>query len=755
MSRWLKRALRLLVAGLLLVVLGWWGLPWLVPLPDGLETPLQASPRFLSREGQPLRMLLTPEGDRVAEVLRFEDIPERLIQATLAAEDKRFWQHGGVDLLATARAAWDNLTSGRIVSGASTIHQQLIKVAAARKEKRGWQMKLVQTLQARRLGLSWSRPQVMAEYLNRISYGNLLTGSASAAQGYFNKPLSDLSPAECALLAAIPQSPRRFNPFRNPEVIQPRQHRILNKMHQLGWLPEEVWQTALKEPLKLQRYHGGFEAPHAIGMLSATPGSVTTTTLDAALQRQVETIITQRLDALKGRNVTQASVIVIENATGHVLALAGSRDFFATDGGQINGAWVPHSPGSAMKPFTYLIALERGAMASSLVADLPVEYATNTGTYRPENYAHRLYGPMTYRGALGNSLNISAVKVLSNIGGAETLLQQMQALGLTTLTEKPDHYGLGLTIGNAPVRLIELAHAYACLARLGLDRPWTLVADRAAYEPQRKLDERSCYILADILTDNQARQLTFGQHSPLRLPFPVAVKTGTSSNYRDNWCIGFTPEFTVGVWAGNFDNTPMQEVSGVTGAAPIWRDVFLELQRRFGVTWYSEPAGLVHARIDPRTGKRLSPQAPPARVSRDEIFLSNRLPATASSADYDAQGRALLPPEYAAWVRSRDNWMGDLVTTVAEANAPRPWHIRQPIPGTVVRLDPDLPGGGKRLLLTTEPPQPNVLWECNTLAIHRQDDPPYVELEPGRHELRAIDPRTQEIQRTFVIVHPE
>lgn len=757
LSRWLRRLLRLLLALALLALAGWFLLPWAVSLPLSLRTPLRPSARYLSSDGRPLRMLLTEQGDRVAQVLAYEEIPTRLMQATLAAEDKRFYHHGGLDLLAIARAARDNSRSGRIVSGASTIHQQLIKVAAARPGRRTWQVKFVEALQARRLAMSWSREQVLAEYLNRISYGNLLTGCASAAQGYFDKPLEDLSAAECALLAAIPQSPTRFNPLRNVEAIRPRQQRILDKMQELGWLTAEQVVQAKAERISIQRFQGGFEAPHVVEMLRAAPQPVTTTTLRHTLQRQVENIITQRLAALKDRHVTQAAAVVLENATGHVLALAGSRSFFSPDGGQINGAWVPHSPGSAIKPFTYLLALERGATPASLVADLPVEYSTPTGTYKPENYARKLYGPMTYRDALGNSLNVSAVKVLNSSGGAETLLETLQSLGLSTLQEPPEHYGLGLTLGNAPVRLLELANAYACLARLGEDRPWSLVSGEdgasAPTPPDRKFSATACYLIADIMADNRARQLTFGLHSPLRLPFPAAVKTGTSTSYRDNWCVGFTPEFTVAVWAGNFDNTPMQQVSGVTGAAPIWRDIFLDLQSRYGVTWYARPPELVTARIDPRTGKRLTPLVPPARVSRDELFLADRQPPPASADDYDEQGRAVLPPEYAAWVRSRDNWMGDLVT-VGHGNGPRPWHIHSPIPGTVVHLDEDIPGAARRLFLQTQPPQP-VDWQCDTLEILEDGGLPYVNLVPGRHSLRAVHRHTQESRTTFVIVHEE
>lgn len=751
-----KRLLRFLLPPLLLGAAVWWGLPWLFPLPEALLAPREASVVYTARDGTPLRQLLTLDGDRALPTTAFADLPPLLVAATLAAEDKRFWTHGGLDLLAIARAARDNADSGRVVSGASTLHQQLIKTARRRGGRATLGVKVVEALQARRLAMSWSRERVLEEYLGRISYGNLLTGCTAAAAGYFNKPLKDLTAAECALLAAIPQAPARFNPFRDLAAIQPRQRLILEKMHALGWLPAADLQTALAQPLTLQRFTGGFAAPHAVELLRATGAPPTAapvrTTLDATLQRQVETIIAARLATLKDRHVTQAAAVVLENATGHVLALAGSRDFFSRDGGQINGAWAPHSPGSAIKPFTYAIAFERGATPATLAADLPVEYPTPTGIYRPENYAHRIYGPVTYRDALGNSLNIAAVKVLSSAGGAPVLLERLRALGLTTLTEDAEHYGLGLTIGNAPVRLLELAGAYACLARMGEEVPWTLLPRETPPAPTRRLGALECFWIADILADNQARHLTFGTHSPLRLPFPVAVKTGTSQSYRDNWTVGYTPEYTVAVWAGNFDNTPMQEVSGVTGAAPIWRDVFLHLRESRRLTWYSPPAGLVKARVDPRTGKRLTPRSPPARVSREEWFRTNQLPPQAVPEDYDARGRALLPPEYARWARSADNWMGDLV--VAGADERREWRISNPTPGTVIRLDPDIPGQGRRLLLETEPAQ-EVEWTCPTLEVRHDGDVWQTLLRAGRHEFTARHRQTGELKRSFVIVHAE
>lgn len=749
-----RRWKTILITLLVLAAGGWWGVPWMMPLPEALLQPPPSSTLYLARDGTPLRHLLNEDGTRSAPPVSYAEIPPTLVHALLAAEDKRFFSHGGIDLIAVVRAGWGNARSGHIISGASTIHQQLIKNTTPQGGRRTLWVKIVEALRARRLAMSWSREDVLAAYVNRVSFGNLMTGIATAASGYFHKPLGDLTPAECALLAALPQSPARLNPFRHLEGVLPRQRRILDKMHELHWLDDEQLRVALSQKIVLQRFSGGFEAPHAVEMLrGAEHGGTIRTTLNATLQQQVETIVVQRLEALKGRHVTHAAVVVIENATGAVLALAGSRDFFAQDGGQLNGAWASHSPGSAMKPFTYLLAFERGATPASIVADLPIEFATTSGTYRPENFSLRSYGPMTYRYALGNSLNISAVRVLDSIGGAETLLPKLRELGMSTLTEDAAHYGLGLTIGNASVRLIELANAYACLARLGQFKPWTLLQDDRAAGERRLLGENESWLIADILSDNQAREMAFGSWSVLRLPFRCAVKTGTSSTFRDNWTLGYTPEFTVGVWVGNFDNTPMQDVSGVTGAGPIFRDVMLHLHEKHPATWFATPKDIVRARIDPRTGKRLTPQTPPARVSREEFFIGGKLPSVAQAGDYDVRGRAILPSEYAAWIGSSANWLGDLVTTAESEDRPV-LRITNPIPGTVVILDPDIRNQGSLLLLQAAGSS-QARWSCKTLELSTEGVHTFAILKPGRHEIEVRDEASGLSARTFVIVQEE
>jgi penicillin-binding protein 1C len=525
-------------------------------------------------------------------------------------------------------------------------------------------------------------------------------------------------------------------------------------MATFGMLDKESESMAATQRIVLQRFHGGFSAPHAVDLdLQLTPTSTgeVRTSLDAVLQAKVENMVEQRLASLRDRHVEHAAVVVLENRTRRVLALVGSRDYHAPDGGQINGAWTPRSPGSALKPFTYSLAFESGATPATLLADLPVEFATPTGVYRPENYDKRLYGPITCRQALGNSLNIAAVRLLDSTGGPKALVERLQKLGITTLTEPAEHYGLGLTIGNAPVRLIELTNAYATLASLGNHLPWSLRADAPPANPTRVIDESAAWLLADILSDNQARLMSFGNQSVIRLPFRVAVKTGTSTSYRDNWTLGFTPEFTVGVWAGNFEGQPMEQVSGVTGAGPIFRDVFMHLRQVHGTTWFDDPPWLVRARIDPRTGKRVVPRGPTPRLSRAEVFHKDRLPAPAQTSDYEARtGKAILPPEYSAWVVSGDNWLHGLVTTDARHRHVET-QITSPLHGSVVVMDPDLPGGG-RLLLRTEPAG-DVKWVCDTLRLEIQPEGTFARLQPGNHTIAAIRDG-QSVRSTFTVKPP-
>ncbi len=745
---------RALACGALVVLAAWLGLRF-VPLPRALFTPALSQREFVDRHGLPLRTVRSP-GSPILRPATYSDIPQSFVNATLAAEDKRFWNHPGVDWRAYLRAAWGLVRHRRVISGGSTVTQQLVKLAEPR--PRTFPTKLLEAIQALRLEQVWGKQRILTEYLNRADYGNLNTGCAAAADFYFGKLLRDLSLAECALLAGLPQAPSRLNPLRHLESARNRQQWILERMRHDGFLTAEETTRAQAETLRLNPPRHPFEAPHFVDLLLAQPerrspsqtaAAAIRTTLDLALNRFTEQAVRQQVGRLSDQHVGNGAAVVLDNQSGGVLALVGSEDYLAPRSGQVNGAWAPRSAGSTFKPFTYLMAFEQGATPASIVADVPTEFATATGLFAPVNYDRRCHGPMRYRLALANSLNIAAVKVLASIGGPAVLQQRLQACGLTTLTQAPEHYGLGLTIGNAEARLLELANAFACLARLGEFRPYVLVPPECSRAPSRVFDAAASFLIADMLSDNTARALAFGVDSNLRFDFPVACKTGTSSDFRDNWAFGYTPEFTVGVWVGNADGSPMQGISGVTGAAPILHELLQHLHQRYGTSWYATPTNVVPMAVHTVTGKRLPLPLPVDRADViEEKFAAGHLPPLATPADYDSRGRIRLPAEYRDWLQTSDNWLAGRAVADEDAAALR---IVFPLPGTTFYLDPDLPDRGRRIHLQAEGSS-NPEWHSETLACSHTAGQVCAFLEPGRHQLSVRDPRTGLRAETWVQV---
>ena len=665
------------------------------------------------------------------------------------------------------RALWQAVHTGQIRSGASTITEQLVKLSHPNSDRGVW-AKLTEAWAALSLERHWSKDRILEEYLNRLDYGDLQVGLASASADYFEKPPSDLSAAEAAFLAAIPQAPSRLDPFTHFAAVKARQRWVLQRMHANGFLDDAAFARAMAEPLRLREHSREFEAPFFVDLLLERRGTlppeggVVKTTVDLGFNQWIDQVIARQLQTLEDKNVTAAAAVVIENATGAVLALSGSGNYFEPGTGQINGAWSARSAGSALKPFTYVRALEKGAFPGAVVADVPTDFPTETGLYHPNNYNHRFYGPVTLRFALANSLNVAAIKVLEREGGPEILYNALRDAGITTLEHPAAYYGLGLTIGNGEVRLLELTNAFASLARLGVYRPFRLLkGDETATRrngetaPQRDgkftwsesvrriFDERAAYLLADMLSDNHARAGTFGLNSYLAFDFPVACKTGTSSNYRDNWTFGFTPEWTVGVWVGNPDNTPMRGITGVTGAAPIFHEIMVKLHDRYGASWYQAPPGIEHCWIDPLTGHQVSAGQPRAV---QEIYAFPPKPAPPE--DYDPAGRVRLPAEYQAWVNSDQNTLGPLL----EGSKPaKPLRIIEPAPDTFYYLDPDLPVEDQRLELLADSTG-SIEWSSKTLDCRPDGNKMTVGLREGRHEIVARDTATGETASTWIDV---
>ena len=732
-----------------LALIAWLGLK-LVPIPPALLQPPVQSLELTDRHGAPLRE--TRVAERFSREVELAEVPQTFIRAMLAAEDKRFFEHPGVDVRALARAMVENVRRRRVTSGASTITQQLVKIAEPR--PRTLKTKAIEAVTALRLEQFWTKDEILAAYLNRLDFGNLNIGVAAAANYYFAKPLADLSDAEAAFIAGLPKNPTRLNPHKSFKAAKRRQETVLRRMQEAGSLTAEQSGRALAEALHLQPPQRLFHAPHFVDLVLRQNGggvSQISTTLDLALHRFVEDSVRTRLASLRGKNVRNAAAVVLDNATGDVLALVGSENYFAPGTGQVNGALAPRSAGSTLKPFTYLLALERDGTPATIVADVPATFATPTGIFQPENYDRRCLGPVSYRTALANSLNIPAVRVLAAQGGPAALRDRLRAWGMTTLDKRAEEYGLGLTIGNAEVRLIELTNAYATLARMGEWRPWRVSGENIQHSTSNiqhpiggARTAGAAWLVADILSDNAARARTFGLHSALRFAFPVACKTGTSSDYRDNWAIGYTPEFTVGVWVGNFDGSTMRDVSGVSGAAPILHDVFEHLQAKFATSWFPTPPQIVERQVHPLTGHLVTgARADAVR----EKFLRDVLPAPESPSDYDADGRVKLGPEYLAWSQSNQAALAAKASVEAQASELR---VLSPLPGTTYLLDPDLPSSSRVPLAAQGVGQ--LTWQSDSVECRIIDGKPMALVREGEHHLTVRDAATGRTVETWIRV---
>lgn len=559
------------------------------PLPAGLLDLRRApSTAIVDRSGEPLYEARGDDGTR-ASWLAADRLPQPLIDATIAAEDRRFFHHPGVDPVAVGRAAVRNVRQRRWLEGGSTLTQQAAKLLLARTEPRGSRglgAKIREAVIALRLEHRLTKREILALYLNLAPYGNQLTGADRASRAYFGHDAGLLTPAQAAFLAALPQRPTTYNPFRDPQRARRRQERVVVQMGLSGALDPAGVRAALDERLALAPEQPTFVAPHFVERVQATLRGrqferVIRTTLDAPLQRSVAGIIRAARPSLARHGAHNVAAVVLDNASGEWLAWEGSGDYFDDEhGGKIDGVVSPRQPGSALKPFTYALAFERGASPATVLADVPSFFPTARDgiVYEPRNYDGRFHGPLPARRALAGSQNVPAVALASNLGVAD-LLRFLRGAGLTTFDKTAAYYGVGLTLGDAEVRLDELVAAYAAFARGGTAIAPTLTCGPTGCGSARAgaplVSERTAFWITDILSDDDARAYAFGRGGSLEFPFAVAVKTGTSQAYHDNWTIGYTRDVTVGVWVGNFDRRSLQGSSGVTGAGPIFHAIML------------------------------------------------------------------------------------------------------------------------------------------------------------------------------------
>lgn len=562
--------------------------------PVSLSQPLPSTlTEILDRRGD--RIALVRHGDILRQSISAAEIDRRLITSTLSAEDRRFFAHPGIDPLALARAAWQNTTSRRIVSGGSTLTQQVCHLArGGTRDSSRLFAKLRESWEALVLEAHYSKSQILTAYLDRAPYGPAIEGAQAASRLYFGHGVEALSWEEAALLAAMPQAPTRLDPRRHPEAAKRARDRVIARLP----LPEAERVELASRPLVIRTESPvtprSTDCPHWIqAAMNAWPeASEIRLPIDETIQRSAVAAVTGGLRELQGRGVDAAAAIVLDTRSGEVRAWVGSPEFDDPSHGQFDGASARRQPGSALKPFAYALAFERGLRPSSLLPDLPSAYGGEEGVFAPGNYANTWRGPVRARVALANSWNAPAVALLDRLG-PEAFLDRLHGLGLTSLSAAPSTYGLGLILGVGEVSLRDLTSAYATLGRGGRakgrvdvlsvgDGTRELMSERASITgraeradedigARRGFTSEAAFLVNATLADPRARAVAFGRDGPFDFEFPVAIKTGTSSDWRDNWAFAYDDRWTVGVWVGRADGEPMDRVSGSEGAILILR----------------------------------------------------------------------------------------------------------------------------------------------------------------------------------------
>ncbi|MEO8383365.1 MAG: penicillin-binding protein 1C [Acidobacteriota bacterium] len=682
------------------------------------------------RNGEVLFESISQSGAR-AEWLTAEKLPAAVVSATLAAEDHRFQSHFGIDPIAVTRAVVHDVKAMSFVEGGSTITQQVAKLLL-QSPSRSVREKVREAVLALRLEHHYAKGEILALYLNLAPYGNRINGVARASRAYFGCGPDQLTSAQAAFLASLPQRPSAFNPLRDPDRARPRQRRILARMN----LPAEELARARREKLRFSPTAQPVLAMHFVERVKAAGDPAAkriVTSLDARLQRDVLGIIAAQKADLLRHGAHGVAVAVLDNASGEWLAWEGSGDYFGKDfGGAIDGVSMLRQPGSTLKPFTYALAFENGQTPATVLADVPSHFATAEEgvVYTPRNYDGQHRGPLRVRAALAGSQNVPAVVMLNRLG-TESFLRLLRNSGFIDLNRTADFYGLGLTLGDAEVTLEQLVSAYSTFARGGTPLHPSMLHGRRSVAATRLLSPKTAFWITDILGDADAREYAFGSGGSLEFPFPVAVKTGTSQAYRDNWTVGYTRDVTVGVWVGNFDREPLRGSSGVTGAAPIFHSVMLASMTRVRGTLpvgdmtpiVAPPPDLAEIEICALSGLRPSTYCPSVRKE----WLSTNAPARFCSWHHD--GSIDWPAEYRAWAKQTQS-----APARATTQHPSVFRIANPPDGATYLIDPTLRAQYQTLRLRADSAS-RVSWRINDRPITTTE----WSLVPGRHVITAID----------------
>jgi penicillin-binding protein 1C len=660
---------------------------------------------LLDRNGVVLQALRMDKKVLRLPWVALDDLSLAMRDTLVLAEDKNFYEHGGVDWKAVVAAAWSNLLRrGNKGRGASTLTMQLAglldpALQPGKGGSRSLGQKWEQMGAARELEQSWSKPEILEAYFNLVPFRGELIGINAASQRLFGKHPSGLNRNEALLLAALLRGPNASG------------NKVSQRACVLGRSIAADVDCKVLHDLAIASFESSYQlaqqdlAPHLARRLLAKPGEQVNSTLSRKLQRFALDAVQQHLLALKDRNVEDAAVVVLDNASGDVLAYVGSSGKLSA-AGAVDGALALRQAGSTLKPFLYELALEQRLLtAASILDDSPLNLTTPSGLYIPQNYDRDFKGPVTMRVALASSLNIPAVRTLALLG-LEPFYKRLHEVGLASLSESAQFYGYSLALGSAEVSLLDLSNAYRALANGGVWKPLRLRMDDARGRGRRVMDARASYIVADILADYNARALTFGLDNRLAVNSWAAVKTGTSKDMRDNWCIGFSERYTVGVWVGNFSGASMWDVSGVSGAAPIWHEVMNYLHSDHPGEAKKPPAGLVEREVTLDTA---------VESTHKEWFMAGTEP-------------------------------GELNVHATFASTRTP-HIVYPGKGTLIAIDPDIPAGHQRVEFGVSPQLPDLKWELDGEALAADEGEVLWQPVSGKHQLLLLDAAGQQLDR--------
>ena len=707
------------------------------------------------RNGDPLRFFLPPDGRWRLPVDR-DELPDDLVAAVVASEDRWFYRHPGVNPLAIVRATWQNLRAGRVISGGSTLTMQIARMA--RPAPRTVGAKLREALRALQLERRYDKDELIELYLDLAPFGGNLEGVGAASFFYFGKRPEQLSIGEIALLVALPRSPSEYDPTRDPATARAARDRVLAQLAERGGIGERAAAEAMRQPLPVTRRSAPFTAPHFARWAAAQAGGATrlATTLDRGVQLKAEEQVRRRLLELRPRGIGNAAVVVVERSGRELRALVGSGGFFESAfDGQVNGATARRSPGSTLKPLLYALALERGEVVpETYLLDVPTDFAG----YVAENYDGLYRGRVTVRQALTESLNAPAVRLLSRVGLTE-LLDLLRSGGLTTLDRPAGEYGLPLVLGAGEVTLLDLTNLYATLAEGGLHQPirWSssvAPAPVAVVSSQRLFSPEAAWQVTEILREVRRPDLPAAWRLATDVP-AVAWKTGTSYGHRDAWAVGFSGKYAIGVWVGNFDGRPRHGISGAEDAAPLLFDLFRALEP--AASQITRPAGLRIESVEVCPGsRRLAHAWCPGRIAIDYLPHRSRLDRCSLhrrvrvAASADAMPRWAVttdhPPALVAWWRDQGRAVPEAVPTLAALEgipSGTPPRIVSPDAATPYRLRADAPLAFQKIPLTARAAADTrrLFWYQDGVLVASGAPAERLFLEPrrGRHRLVVTD----------------